>query len=105
SDSGPACLKFALGWTESKRPEDIYDNARAAYVRHYKQIRETVPAEQLLNFEHKDGWEPLCRFLGKEVPDVPYPHINDSAAYTEHRKDTRNDIFKRVARNLCFPCF
>jgi Sulfotransferase domain len=24
------------------------------------------------------GWEPLCAFLGKAVPDVPFPHENAS---------------------------
>jgi hypothetical protein len=26
------------------------------------------------------GWEPLCKFLGKPVPDVPFPHMNDAAS-------------------------
>ena len=24
----------------------------------------------------KDGWAPLCEFLGKPVPDMPIPHDN-----------------------------
>ena len=24
----------------------------------------------------KEGWEPLCKFLEKEIPDVPFPHEN-----------------------------
>lgn len=23
------------------------------------------------------GWEPLCKFLGKPIPDQPFPHKND----------------------------
>lgn len=35
----------------------------------------------VLTFEAKDGWQPLCEFLGKEVPkDVEFPN-NDN-----HRK-------------------
>ena len=26
-----------------------------------------------------DGWESLCPFLGKPVPEMPFPHRNDSA--------------------------
>jgi hypothetical protein len=27
-----------------------------------------------------DGWEPLCKFLGKPVPDEPFPRVNDISA-------------------------
>ncbi len=104
SHSGPASLKMALGWTESERPEDMMKNARAAYIRHYKEIREMVPPEQLLEFQLKDGWEPLCNFLGKEVPSVPFPHVNDAAAYKKHRKEAEKDIYKRIARRVFLPC-
>lgn len=36
-----------------------------------------VPPERLLVFEVKDGWEPLCAFLGVDVPTTPFPHVND----------------------------
>jgi hypothetical protein len=26
-----------------------------------------------------EGWEKLCQFLGKEVPDVPFPHKNKTS--------------------------
>ena len=28
----------------------------------------TVPKENLLVWNLKDGWEPLCKFLGKPIP-------------------------------------
>ena len=27
----------------------------------------------------RDGWEPLARFLGRPVPKIPFPHVNDAA--------------------------
>jgi hypothetical protein len=30
-----------------------------------------------LEFKLKDGWKPLCEFLGKEVPNEPFPHVNE----------------------------
>jgi hypothetical protein len=35
-----------------------------------------VPAERLLVYRVDDGWEPLCGFLGVEVPDEPFPRVN-----------------------------
>jgi len=32
-----------------------------------------APKDKLLVFNVKDGWERLCKFLGVDVPDVPYP--------------------------------
>lgn len=103
--AGLVCEKMAVGWTQSERPEDIMKNARASYIRHYKEIREAVPPEQLLDFQLRDGWEPLCAFLGKEVPEEPFPHVNDSAQYAEHVKQAQKRILKRMLRRLCLPCF
>ncbi|KAJ7855678.1 hypothetical protein B0H13DRAFT_1488298, partial [Mycena leptocephala] len=34
----------------------------------------------LLEYKLESGWDPLCQILGKEVPDVPFPRINEAAA-------------------------
>jgi hypothetical protein len=41
------------------------------------QVRATVPPGRLLVYSVRDGWGPLCAFLGCPVPDVPFPNIND----------------------------
>lgn len=46
------------------------------YIRHIEEVKATVPAERLLVYSVSEGWEPLCRFLGHPVPDVPFPHAN-----------------------------
>ncbi len=47
------------------------------FDRHNGEVQATVPADRLLVFQVQDGWEPLCKFLGREVPDVPFPHLNE----------------------------
>ena len=27
----------------------------------------------------KEGWEPLCQFLGLPIPEEPFPNVNDKA--------------------------
>jgi hypothetical protein len=39
-------------------------------------VIDTVPAERLLVFEARQGWEPLCAFLSVPVPALPYPRVN-----------------------------
>jgi len=47
-------------------------------------VKATVPSERLLVYSVKQGWEPLCKFLGKPVPDAPFP-MEDSHS-TKHIK-------------------
>jgi sulfotransferase family protein len=45
---------------------------------HIKEVKRNVPAEKLLVFNVKEGWQPLCNFLGVPVPEgVEFPHVND----------------------------
>jgi len=37
----------------------------------------TIPPEKLLVYNVAEGWEPLATLLGVEVPDEPFPKIND----------------------------
>ena len=50
-----------------------------------KLIMESTQAENLLIFNAKMGWEPLCEFLGVPVPEnQPYPSSNDSKTFHEN---------------------
>lgn len=51
------------------------------YNRHNEEVKRTIPAHRLLVFEAKEGWEPLCRFLGVKVPDAPYPAMNSTEEF------------------------
>ena len=50
---------------------------KAAYERHNEHVRATAPHERFLDFDVAQGWEPLCAFLGVEVPEEPFPNVND----------------------------
>ncbi|AQZ67209.1 unnamed protein product [[Actinomadura] parvosata subsp. kistnae] len=60
---------------------DPYDRDRivAAYERHLAEVRATVPAHRLLEWQPSEGWEPVCAALGVPVPDEPFPHENTTA--------------------------
>ncbi|RAK96850.1 sulfotransferase family protein [Aspergillus ibericus CBS 121593] len=58
-----------------------------AYHKHIAWLKEIVPEDRLVFVDVKDGWGPLCRALGKEVPkDIPFPRINDSEAINRTAK-------------------
>lgn len=57
------------------------DYAIAVFLRHIEEVKQHVPAEKLLVYNVKEGWEPLCAFLGVEAPAKPFPHDNDRANF------------------------
>lgn len=54
------------------------DATEARFREHIDQVKMTVPASQLLVFNVKEGWEPLCRFLKVPIPSTPFPNVNDA---------------------------
>jgi len=55
-------------------------------IEHCNMIRGLVPKERLLEWTVEDGWEPLCAFLGKEIPAEPFPHANASGGEYEKKE-------------------
>jgi len=47
------------------------------------EVKQTVPAERLLVWNPKEGYGPLCEFLGVEAPCEPLPRLNDTVAFRE----------------------
>jgi hypothetical protein len=65
----------------------------ARMLRHEAEVREHFagrPGDLLvLNLADGEGWEPLCRFLGKEIPDVPFPRRNDAASRRRRWRESK----------------
>ena len=53
------------------------------FVRRNAEVMESLPPERLLVFSPKEGWEPLCAFLGVPVPVEPFPRINSRDELTD----------------------
>lgn len=77
-----------------------YHIMHSAYQRHYDAVRRMVPPDRLLEIDLKDlDWKPLCGFLQKEVPDVPFPRSNESRVFKDlwrvaHMKNLKAGILK-----------
>ena len=57
------------------------DSLISAFNAHNDAVRAAFGDDRLLVFEAKDGWDPLCQFLGVEVPDEPFPHVNSKEEF------------------------
>ena len=63
--------------------ETTPDAMAEAMERFQDEVQQTVPPERLLVWSVTDGWESLCEFLDVDVPDMPFPHLNDSKEFNE----------------------
>jgi hypothetical protein len=51
------------------------------FIAHNEAVKAAIPAGRLLVYQVKEGWGPLCAFLGKPVPDEAFPRTNDRAEF------------------------
>jgi Sulfotransferase domain len=61
------------------------DQAIAVYQRHIEQVKQTIPADQLLVYQVTEGWSPLCAFLELPLPSEPFPNLNQRARFNEFK--------------------
>ena len=57
------------------------DDLIRAFVTHNEAVKTTIPAGQLLVYEVKEGWAPLCKFLNRRVPAEAFPRTNNRAEF------------------------
>ncbi|KAJ5900156.1 hypothetical protein N7495_004900, partial [Penicillium taxi] len=70
-----------IGRTWRKIWKNLFDNnfeqnGRRVYLEHCDLIKNLVSNENLLIFDVRNGWEPLCKFLGHPVPAIDFPKGN-----------------------------
>lgn len=54
------------------------------YEDYNKEIKEIVPREKLLVYNVKQGWGPLCEFLGEKPPPLKFPVRNDRQTFQKN---------------------
>lgn len=88
-------LAYVRGVTSEK---EVLAGARKFYDSHYADIRKYTPPERLLEYKMGSGWQPLCDFLGKDVPDCPFPRANDAETMRKHIDLMRRDTYKKTMK-------
>jgi hypothetical protein len=67
---------FAKAWNELFEGS-FEQNGRRVFFEHQEKIKSLVPSDNLLIYQLKEGWEPLCKFLDQPIPSIPMPHENE----------------------------
>jgi hypothetical protein len=62
------------------RADDVVHAIRV-YEEHNREVIATIAEERLLVYDVAQGWEPLCRFLDRPVPQEPFPRLNMRAGF------------------------
>jgi hypothetical protein len=73
-------LHRSLGSTFDK------ESVIAAFHAHEAAVKAEIPASRLLVHSARDGWKPLCAFLGAPVPATPYPRTNSKEEFFQLMK-------------------
>ena len=50
---------------------------------HIAEVQAEIAPDRLLTFDVREGWEPLCAFLGVDVPDTDFPNTNSSKDFND----------------------
>ena len=95
--AGAVRLADRLVWEDTfgGRFEDK-DYAIAVFEHRNEAVRRRVPPERLLVFDAREGWAPLCGFLGVEVPSKPFPRLNEA-------REMRRRLLGLVALSAAAP--
>jgi hypothetical protein len=108
-------LGFRSGYTAIKSMRCLYGGtantlgeyqaqSRRMYDEHKARIISMVPPERLLVYTvGKDGWEPLCKFLDKKVPDTSFPWVNTKPEQTKRVHDAMGGVIKKAL--LCWAAY
>jgi hypothetical protein len=65
------------------------DHAIKVFNRHNETVKSAFDTSRLLVFDVRKGWEPLCHFLGVQIPDEAFPRLNDTTTIRAMMKQMR----------------
>lgn len=80
------CIKFFKKTFFAKELQGNFldkEFAKKAWYDHIEKVKDHVPADKLLVYDVRDGWGPLCKFLGVPEPAEPLPHLNKKENFKE----------------------
>ena len=65
-------------WNALYAPHNSWEEAYLSYDERVRNFFQDKPEDRFLKMSIVDGdqWEPLCDFLGLDIPDRPFPHAN-----------------------------
>lgn len=77
------------------------ETAKRFYDDYNAEIKRIVPKENLLVFNLKEGWEPLCNFLGEQVPkDEEFPRRNETTVFVKNNEQFMGFVQAAIQKKM-----
>ena len=78
------------------------ESGKKTYIEHNEKVRRLAKEQgrEFLEFNPRQGWERLCDFLGKEVPDQEYPRLFEGQQAKALTKGMAQESDAEVKRKL-----
>jgi len=67
---------LALGPEDPNFCKENTDVILTRYRQHNQYVQNNCAKDRLLIYRLGEGWEPICKFLNKPIPNEPFPHKN-----------------------------
>jgi hypothetical protein len=62
------------------------ETAVARFNAHTDDVCKNISANRLLVYDVQQGWQPLCEFLGVDIPNIAFPSTNSTADFQQRIK-------------------
>jgi hypothetical protein len=76
------------------------------YIMHSAKVRKLAQGKEFLEFNAKEGWGPLCKFLEVDEPEIPFPRVNDTKAWLDYVENTKTQALLELlgkTGKACIP--
>ncbi|GET91039.1 hypothetical protein, conserved [Leishmania tarentolae] len=90
--------------TRNNKSDGELQHPRAIALQLYEEsVRMSIPPSDLLVYRYGDGWEPLCSFLDKPLPSIPFPEYEDGLRALGHLQERidRAHTLQYVVGGIC----
>ncbi|KAK4888664.1 hypothetical protein LTR27_012450 [Elasticomyces elasticus] len=96
---GWQCVRLVV-WAPAGN--DFSRNGKIMYHEHYAKLEAECREQgrEWLDWKAQDEWAPLCKFLGKPVPDSPFPNINAAGNFEKRRGNLHMARSRRAWRRM-----
>lgn len=87
--------KYGCNFRIAQTPE-LKESCMQGYLSHVEKVKRTVPPERLLVYNVKQGWAPLCEFLGVPIPSRDFPRMEFTKNVTMSWQKVYRDLQDNV---------
>ncbi|XP_078481014.1 uncharacterized protein LOC100182496 [Ciona intestinalis] len=98
-----ACGQIMLGssinwpWDSFKYNPTVW---KRLYRNHNSNVLQNAPKDKLLVFNFKEGWEPICEFLGENIPNKPFPHANKGSSLLKDAMQNHPIVIRMMRESM-----